>query len=136
MTSGTAIVRVVEAVIEKARPLAAEMLETAASDLVYTKGYFEIDCTDRRMSLPEIAARQTLDTQTTGPSISCTSGASTTSYSGTIIPSTCDARSSRTRRERPKDRPSRQGEDPRRQRDGAARYQGPKAKGMAARRSR
>ena len=61
MTSGTAIVRVVEAVIEKARPVAAEMLEAAVSDLVYVQGHFEIAGTDRRVSLLDVAAKQNLD---------------------------------------------------------------------------
>ena len=61
MTSGTAIVRVVEAVIEKARPIAAEMLEAAVSDLVYVHGHFEIAGTDRRVSLLDVAAKQNLD---------------------------------------------------------------------------
>ena len=63
MTSGTAIVRVVEAVIEKARPVAAEMLEAAVGDLVYANGHFEIAGTDRRVSLLDVAAKQSLDTQ-------------------------------------------------------------------------
>ncbi|MGH7122738.1 MAG: xanthine dehydrogenase family protein molybdopterin-binding subunit, partial [Stellaceae bacterium] len=62
MTSGTAIVRVVEAVIEKARPAAAEMLEAAVSDLVYAAGHFEIAGTDRRVSLIDVAAKHDLDT--------------------------------------------------------------------------
>ena len=62
MTSGTAIVRAVEQVIEKARTIAAEMLEAAASDLVYTGGHFEVAGTDRRVSLIDVAARQSLDT--------------------------------------------------------------------------
>jgi len=63
MTSGVAIARVAEEVIEKARGIAAEMLEAAASDLVYAGGHFEIAGTDRRVSLLEIAAKQSLDTQ-------------------------------------------------------------------------
>jgi aerobic carbon-monoxide dehydrogenase large subunit len=63
MTSGMAVVRVAEEVIEKARGIAAEMLEAAASDLVYAGGRFEIAGTDRRISLFDIAAKQTLDAQ-------------------------------------------------------------------------
>ena len=63
MTSGAAIVRVVADVIEKARPIAAEMLEASAGDLAYAHGAFEIAGTDRRVSLLEIAAKQSLDTQ-------------------------------------------------------------------------
>ncbi|HXP74508.1 MAG TPA: xanthine dehydrogenase family protein molybdopterin-binding subunit, partial [Stellaceae bacterium] len=46
MTSGAAIARVVEDVIEKARNIASEMLEAAASYLVYAGGRFEIAGTD------------------------------------------------------------------------------------------
>jgi carbon-monoxide dehydrogenase large subunit len=63
MTSGAAIARVVEDVIEKARGYAAEMLEAAASDLVYRAGRFEIVGTDRRVSLLDIATKQSLDAQ-------------------------------------------------------------------------
>ena len=63
MTSGAAIARVVEEVIEKARPIAAEMLEASASDLVYASGRFEIAGTDRRVSLFDVAATRSLDTQ-------------------------------------------------------------------------
>ncbi len=62
MTSGTAVFRAVEQVIEKARPIAAEMLEAAETDLVYAGGHFEIAGTDRRVSLIEVAAKQNLDT--------------------------------------------------------------------------
>ena len=61
MTSGTAIFRAVEAVIEKARPVAADILEAAASDLIYANGHFEIAGTDRRVSLLEVAKKQNLD---------------------------------------------------------------------------
>ncbi|HKX10227.1 MAG TPA: xanthine dehydrogenase family protein molybdopterin-binding subunit [Stellaceae bacterium] len=64
MTSGTAVFRAVETVIEKARPVAAEMLEAAASDIVYANGHFEIAGTDRRVSLLDVAAKAKLDTQT------------------------------------------------------------------------
>jgi carbon-monoxide dehydrogenase large subunit len=63
MTSGVAIARAAEEVIEKARGIAAEMLEAAASDFVYADGYFKIAGTDRRVSLFEIAAQRSLDTQ-------------------------------------------------------------------------
>jgi carbon-monoxide dehydrogenase large subunit len=63
MTSGTAIARAAEEVIEKARVLAAEMLEAAARDLVYAGGRFEISGTDRRISLFEVTAKHDLDTQ-------------------------------------------------------------------------
>jgi carbon-monoxide dehydrogenase large subunit len=57
MTSGTAIVQVAEAVLAKARALAAQLLEAAEPDLVYAAGAFEIAGTDRRLSLLDIAAR-------------------------------------------------------------------------------
>ncbi|HKF73169.1 MAG TPA: xanthine dehydrogenase family protein molybdopterin-binding subunit [Stellaceae bacterium] len=64
MTSGVAIARVVAEVIESAQGIAAEMLEASASDLVYAGGHFEIAGTDRRVSLFEIARKQSLDSQT------------------------------------------------------------------------
>jgi len=57
MTSGTAIVQVAEAVLAKARALAAQLLEAAEPDLAYAEGTFEIAGTDRRLSLLEIASR-------------------------------------------------------------------------------
>jgi len=57
MTSGTAIVQVAEAVLMKARALAAQLLEAAEPDLVYSGGTFEIAGTDRRLSLFDIATR-------------------------------------------------------------------------------
>jgi carbon-monoxide dehydrogenase large subunit len=57
MTSGTAIVQVAEAVLAKARALAAQLLEAAEPDLVYAGGAFEIAGTDRRLSLLDIASR-------------------------------------------------------------------------------
>jgi aerobic carbon-monoxide dehydrogenase large subunit len=63
MTSGAAIVGVVEAVIEKARGFASEVLEAAAGDLAYANGNFEIAGTDRRVSLFAVAEAGDLDTQ-------------------------------------------------------------------------
>jgi len=54
---GSAIVRTVEAVIEKGRKLAATLLEAAEADIEFRAGGFEIAGTDRRLSLFEVAAR-------------------------------------------------------------------------------
>lgn len=42
--------------IAKARPIAGELLETAASDIEFIEGYFVVAGTDRRISLFEVAA--------------------------------------------------------------------------------
>jgi len=63
MTSGAAIARAIEGVIEKGRRIAAEVLEAAASDVTYASGHFEISGTDRRVSLFDIAEKHGLDTQ-------------------------------------------------------------------------
>lgn len=57
MTAGTALVRAVETVIEKGRRLAADILETAESDIIYRDGAFTVTGTDRRITLFELAAR-------------------------------------------------------------------------------
>ena len=48
--------RATTAMIEKGRRIAAEMLETAAADIVYAEGAFTIAGTDRRATLGEVAA--------------------------------------------------------------------------------
>lgn len=57
MVVGTAIVRVAEAVVEKGRKVAAQLLEAADSDITYRDGMFAVAGTDRRLSLFEVAAR-------------------------------------------------------------------------------
>jgi carbon-monoxide dehydrogenase large subunit len=57
ITVGSAIVRTVEAVIEKGRRRAAALLEAAEADIDYRAGFFEIAGTDRRLSLFEVAER-------------------------------------------------------------------------------
>jgi carbon-monoxide dehydrogenase large subunit len=57
MTAGSAIVRAVEAVIEKGRGVAAGMLEAADADIGYRDGQFEVVGTDRRVTLFDVAAR-------------------------------------------------------------------------------
>jgi aerobic carbon-monoxide dehydrogenase large subunit len=70
MTVGAALYRAVELMLEKAKPIAAGMLEAADADIVYRGGRFEVVGTDRRVSLFEVAASakangDTLDTKAT-----------------------------------------------------------------------
>jgi aerobic carbon-monoxide dehydrogenase large subunit len=70
MTVGSALYRAVDLMLEKAKPLAAGMLEAADADIAYREGHFEVVGTDRRVSLFEVAARakatgDTLDTKAT-----------------------------------------------------------------------
>jgi carbon-monoxide dehydrogenase large subunit len=78
MTVGSALYRAVDLMLEKAKPIAAGMLEAAEADVVYRDGRFEVVGTDRRVSLFEVAARAketgdsldtkaTVDTQQTFP---------------------------------------------------------------------
>lgn len=57
MTAGSATVRVVEAMLEKGRKIAAQVLEAAEEDIAYRSGAFEVVGTDRRIGLFELAAR-------------------------------------------------------------------------------
>ena len=54
--SGTTLRRAADVVIQRGRDLAAERLETSASDIAYRDGAFEIVGTDRRLGLFELAA--------------------------------------------------------------------------------
>jgi carbon-monoxide dehydrogenase large subunit len=54
--SGTTLKRAADVVIQRGRELAAERLETAAADIAYRDGAFEIVGTDRRIGLFELAA--------------------------------------------------------------------------------
>ncbi|MBV8192692.1 MAG: xanthine dehydrogenase family protein molybdopterin-binding subunit [Alphaproteobacteria bacterium] len=54
--SGTTLKRAADVVIERGRDLAAERLETSASDIAYREGRFEVVGTDRRVGLFELAA--------------------------------------------------------------------------------
>jgi len=70
MTVGSALYRAVDLMLEKAKPIAAGMLEAADADVAYREGSFEVVGTDRRVSLFEVAARarasgDTLDTKAT-----------------------------------------------------------------------
>jgi aerobic carbon-monoxide dehydrogenase large subunit len=70
MTAGSALYRAADLMLEKAKPLAAGMLETADTDVAYRDGHFEVVGTDRRVSLFAVAERakasgETLDTKAT-----------------------------------------------------------------------
>jgi carbon-monoxide dehydrogenase large subunit len=57
MTVGSALYRAADLMLEKAKPIAAGMLEAAEADTAYRHGHFEVVGTDRRVSLFEVAAR-------------------------------------------------------------------------------
>ena len=54
--SGTTLKRAADVVIERGRDLAAERLETAAADIAFRDGAFEVVGTDRRIGLLELGA--------------------------------------------------------------------------------
>ena len=57
MASGSAIVEASALVVEKARPLAADMLEAALVDIEFSQGRFAIAGTDRSVGIMEVAAK-------------------------------------------------------------------------------
>ncbi len=57
MQSGAAILAAAERVIENGRRAAAEALEAAEADIVFTQGSFVITGTDRRIGIMDLAAR-------------------------------------------------------------------------------
>jgi carbon-monoxide dehydrogenase large subunit len=57
MSVGGAVVETVAAMIDKARRIAAHLLEAAEADIVYRAGVFAIAGTDRQLSLFEVAER-------------------------------------------------------------------------------
>jgi carbon-monoxide dehydrogenase large subunit len=57
MTVSHSVVKAMDAVLAKGKPIAAAMLETGEADIVYNGGSFEVVGTDRRMSLFEVASR-------------------------------------------------------------------------------
>jgi carbon-monoxide dehydrogenase large subunit len=70
MTVGAALYRAVDLMLEKAKPIAAGMLEAAESDLAYGEGHFAVVGTDRRVGLFQVATHlkakgDTLDTKAT-----------------------------------------------------------------------
>jgi aerobic carbon-monoxide dehydrogenase large subunit len=52
---GSAVVRAADKIIDKGRRIAAHILETAESDIVFERGAFTVAGTDRRLSLKEVA---------------------------------------------------------------------------------
>jgi carbon-monoxide dehydrogenase large subunit len=76
MTVGHSLVKAIDAILAKGKPIAAAMLEAGESDIVYKDGRFEVVGTDRRVTLFEVAAHaaalkkrgeiaEDLDTKTT-----------------------------------------------------------------------
>jgi carbon-monoxide dehydrogenase large subunit len=57
MTVGSALYRAVDVMLEKAKPIAAGLLEAAEADIIYDHGAFAVAGTDRQISLFEVAAR-------------------------------------------------------------------------------
>jgi carbon-monoxide dehydrogenase large subunit len=57
MTVGSALYRAVDMVLEKAKPIATDLLEAAEADVIYDHGAFAVAGTDRKISLFDIAAR-------------------------------------------------------------------------------
>jgi carbon-monoxide dehydrogenase large subunit len=55
VVGGEALVRAADKVIEKARPIAAHMLEASADDLEFTGGRFQVRGTDQGMAIGEIS---------------------------------------------------------------------------------
>lgn len=56
-TGGSALVLAIDKVIARGRDTAAEMLEVAPGDVEFDAGQFRVTGTDRRVALPEVAAR-------------------------------------------------------------------------------
>ena len=56
MTVSHSVVKAMDTILAKGKPIAAAMLETAETDIVYNGGQFEVVGTDRRVSLLEVAA--------------------------------------------------------------------------------
>jgi carbon-monoxide dehydrogenase large subunit len=52
---GSAVVRAADKIIAKGRRIAAHLLETAESDIVFERGAFTVAGTDRKLSLKEVA---------------------------------------------------------------------------------
>ena len=57
--AGHAIADAAEKAIEKARPLAEDLLETAASDIEFIEGFFVVAGTDRKVALLDVAGEAT-----------------------------------------------------------------------------
>ena len=57
MTVSHSVVKAIDAILAKGKPIAATMLEAGEADIAYKNGAFEVVGTDRRVSLFEVAAR-------------------------------------------------------------------------------
>src|SRR6202044_3298422 len=57
MTAGHSIVKAMDTILQKGKPIAATMLETGEADIVYKNGNFEVVGTDRRVALFDVATR-------------------------------------------------------------------------------
>ena len=55
MVGGNALKRAADQIVEKAKPMAAKMLEAAASDLEFKDGKFNVVGTDKAIALPNVA---------------------------------------------------------------------------------
>jgi carbon-monoxide dehydrogenase large subunit len=55
MIGGSALKAAADAIVEKARPLAAHLMEAAAADVVFTEGKFQVVGTDRALPLVDVA---------------------------------------------------------------------------------
>jgi len=55
MLGGSALKGAADAVVEKAKPMAAHLMEAGVSDIRFSNGNFEIEGTDRKISLTEVA---------------------------------------------------------------------------------
>jgi aerobic carbon-monoxide dehydrogenase large subunit len=76
MTAGHSVVKAMDTILQKGKPIAAAMLETGEADIAYKDGRFEVVGTDRRVTLFEVASHaaalkkrgeiaEDLDTKTT-----------------------------------------------------------------------
>jgi aerobic carbon-monoxide dehydrogenase large subunit len=76
MTVSHSVVKAIDAILEKGKPIAAAMLETGEADVAFNAGHFEVVGTDRRVSLFDVASHaaalkkrgeiaEDLDTKTT-----------------------------------------------------------------------
>jgi aerobic carbon-monoxide dehydrogenase large subunit len=59
MTVSHSVVKAIDEILKKGKPIAAAMLEAGEADIAYKDGNFEVVGTDRRVSLFEVAARAT-----------------------------------------------------------------------------
>jgi carbon-monoxide dehydrogenase large subunit len=59
MTVSHSVVKAIDEILKKGKPIAAAMLEAGEGDIAYQEGSFEVVGTDRRVSLFEVAAHAT-----------------------------------------------------------------------------